>query len=84
MVTVVEPGTQGEVVAGTQGTGVSTPMAAAVALITAGLVGDLQSPNETMLTWGAKSSVVAASLWSMVTACPGRICRGEGVVPIEH
>ena len=60
--TVAEPGIQGEVVTGTQGTGVKTPIAAAVAEITAGLEGDLQSPKDTMFTIGAKSSVVAASL----------------------
>lgn len=50
--TVGAPGTQGETVAGMQGIGVSTPMAAAVAAATIGLAGDMHIPNGMMLTSG--------------------------------
>lgn len=57
--TVGAPTIHGAGVAGTQGTGVGTPMAAAVADIKAGLVGDMHIPNVGMLTMG---------LWSMIFA----------------
>lgn len=50
MVTVGAPGFHGLVVAGTQGIGVSTPSAAAVALATVGLEGERHRPNVGMLT----------------------------------
>lgn len=50
--TVGAPGTQGETVAGIQGMGVNTPMAAAVAAATIGLAGDMHMPNGMMFTIG--------------------------------
>ena len=59
-VTVGAPGVHGEPVIGTQGMGVSTPNAAAVAAATVGLDGDWQSPKEGMCTMGITSKMVAA------------------------
>src|SRR5262245_5499793 len=58
--TVGLPGAQGPVGTGTQGAGVNTPRAAAVAATTAGLVGALHIPKGGMLATGAQSSTVAA------------------------
>lgn len=52
IITVGEPGIHGAGIAGTQGIGVKTPAAAVVAVITAGLVGELHIPNGGMLTMG--------------------------------
>lgn len=51
--TVGEPGAHGAAVTGTQGIGVSTPIAAAVAAATCGLAGQLHIPNGMTLTIGA-------------------------------
>lgn len=51
--TVGEPGTQGELVAGTQGAGVNTPRAADVAAATAGLAIDKHIPNVGIFIIGA-------------------------------
>jgi hypothetical protein len=50
--TVGAPGTHGETVAGIQGIGVRTPIAAAVAAATIGLAGDMHIPNGIMFTNG--------------------------------
>ena len=50
--TLGAPGTQGEVVAGMQGMGVRTPIAAAVAAATIGFAGDMHMPNGMMFTSG--------------------------------
>jgi hypothetical protein len=52
MSTVGDPGTQGAVVTGTQGIGVKTPKAAAVAAATEGLAGELHIPKGMMFTMG--------------------------------
>lgn len=52
IITVAEPGTHGAVMTGTQGIGVNTPDAAAVAVMTVGFVGALHMPNGIMLTIG--------------------------------
>lgn len=50
--TLGTPGAHGAGVTGTQGIGVSTPDAAAVAVATAGLEGVMHMPNDMMLTIG--------------------------------
>jgi hypothetical protein len=50
--TVGAPATQGAGVAGTQGIGVNTPIAAAVAAATVGLAGDMHIPNGRMFVSG--------------------------------
>jgi len=83
-VMVGAPGTHGPVVAGTQGIGVRTPNAAAVADATVGFAGDLHTPNEGMLVIGAKSIVVAAGFLSIITIWPGRTVSGTGAAPMLH
>lgn len=51
-ITLGEPGVHGAIVIGTQGIGVSTPAAAAVAAATCGFAGDLHTPNGLMFTIG--------------------------------
>lgn len=60
--TVGEPGDQGEVVTGMHGCGVSTPSAADVAAATCGFDSVVHIPKGMMLTFGAKSWMVAA-IW---------------------
>jgi hypothetical protein len=50
--TVGDPGTQGAVVAGIQGIGVSTPRAAVVAAATVGFAKDEHMPNGIILAMG--------------------------------
>lgn len=59
--TTVAGGAQGAAVAGTHGAGVNTPEAALVAVITAGLDGELHIPNDLMFTSGTKSLIAAKS-----------------------
>ena len=58
--TVGAPVIHGAGVAGTQGTGVGTPIAALVAATNAGLVGDMHIPKVGMLTMGLLSIMLAA------------------------
>ena len=84
--TLVAPGVQGDVVTGTQGMGVSTPIAAAVAEATVGLAGLEHMPNVGMLTIGANAWMFAAGV-SQVTGVPvGTTVRGTGTggIAIEH
>ncbi len=84
MVTLTEPGVQGAEVMGTHGWGVSTPMAAAVAAATCGLLGDMHMPNDAMLTIGTMSWMLAAGLESPSTMFTGRTERLPGAFPIEQ
>lgn len=58
--TVGAPAAQGAGVLGTQGIGVSTPMAADVAAATVGFARLLQTPKGMMLTIGMRSMMFAA------------------------
>jgi len=60
--TVGDPGAHGAGVTGTQGIGVNTPIAAAVADATAGLDGVVHIPNGIMLTVGTLSMMFAAGM----------------------
>jgi len=80
-VTAGEPGTQGDTVAGTQGCGVNTPLASAVAAMTCGLVGLLQIPNGLMLAIGAKSMMVAADTLPPCTGLAGDAASEDGDAP---
>jgi len=57
---LVAPGVHGADVAGTQGMGVSTPEAAAVAAATAGLLGLVHIPKDMILVSGIVSRILAA------------------------
>ncbi|CDI02003.1 conserved hypothetical protein [Candidatus Competibacter denitrificans Run_A_D11] len=59
-ITVGEPTIHGAGVKGVQGTGVGTPIAAAVAETNAGLVGEKHMPKGMMLTIGLLSMILAA------------------------
>jgi D-serine deaminase-like pyridoxal phosphate-dependent protein len=81
---VGEPGVQGATVLGMQGMGVSTRSAAAVAVATTGLAGDMHMPKGLMLTMGWKSMTFAATClphWARLT---GRTCSTEGAAPMVH
>jgi len=65
-VTVGEPGTQGAVT-GTQGVGVSTPLAAAVAEAVVGFASEEHLPNGSILFMGIESRIFAAVILSAVT-----------------
>jgi hypothetical protein len=79
------PGTQGAGITGTQGIGVNTPPAAAVAVITVGFAGDLHIPKGGILAIGAKSIIVAAGFPSIMVGVPlGITIRELGVIPKEH
>jgi hypothetical protein len=79
--TVGAPGTHGVLVAGTQGMGVSTPNAAAVAAATAGLASELQTPKGVMFTMGTWSMMLAAGGPSHITLFLGRTTSGAGAAP---
>jgi hypothetical protein len=79
---VTDPGVHGEAVAGTQGWGVRTPRAAAVAAATCGFAGLIHIPKVGMFVPGAKSMMVQAG--AVATTGPGAALITDGVVPIEH
>lgn len=81
--TVGEPGAQGAAVAGTQGIGVKTPSAAAVAAATIGFAGQLHMPNGMTLTMGALSIIVAAGAPD-ITHDVGSTFKDEGATPKLH
>jgi hypothetical protein len=62
MITIGLPGTHGAAVLGTQGMGVSTPSAAAVAEATVGFASEVHIANGGMFTIGALSMMVAAGV----------------------
>lgn len=82
--TVGAPTTQGAAVAGTQGIGVSTPIAAAVADATVGFAGDEHMPKGSMLTSGAWSMIVAAGIIVVVVRFVGSTARELGAAPKLH
>lgn len=81
IMTVGAPGTQGAEVAGTQGIGVSTPSAAAVAAATVGLDGELHIPNGMMFTSGMWSMMLAAGGPSHSTLFFGSTTNVDGATP---
>ncbi len=80
---VGEPTIQGAVVTGTQGIGVRTPSAAAVAAATVGLEGDMHIPNGGMLTIGLLSMMFAAGVVAS-TLLVGRTTSVDGAAPKLH
>lgn len=73
--TVGDPGIQGAGVAGTHGTGVGVPIAAAVADTKAGLVGDMHIPKDGMFTMGLLSMILAAGWLPVITRFCGSTMR---------
>jgi hypothetical protein len=78
------PGAQGIPVAGTQGCGVNTPEAAAVAEITAGLLGELHMPNGIMFTMGAVCTIVAVGTIGCGAPGTGVATKVDGAAPKVH
>ena len=76
-----KPGIHGDTMAGMQGIGVKTPMAAAVAAITSGLVGAEHMPKEGMLTKGTKSVMFAFGRPDSKTVLTGSTDSGPGAIP---
>ncbi|GAB0114828.1 hypothetical protein AcidC75_23520 [Acidisoma sp. C75] len=62
MVVLFAPGAHGPTIAGRQGIGVCTPMAAAVAVITVGLMLELHIPKVGIFTSGAFIMIVATGM----------------------
>jgi hypothetical protein len=83
-ITVGAPGTQGATVAGMQGIGVSTPIAAAVAAATIGLAGDMHIPNGMMFTRGMLSMMLASGTSLVKTMFVGRTTSELGAMPKLH
>src|SRR5690349_2886173 len=75
------PGIQGEVAMGTQGIGVSTPRAAAVAAATVGLAIEVQAPNGGTLATGAKAEMLAEGTAGVTIEPVGRTTRLAGATP---
>ena len=78
------PGIQGVVIAGRQGAGVKTPIAAEVAAMTAGLVGAEHMPNELILVKGTKSPMFACCKPPTILVRDGLTTKGQGVSPKVH
>jgi hypothetical protein len=83
-ITVGEPGTQGAVVTGMQGIGVSTPNAAAVAVATIGLAIEVHIPKGGMLTMGMLSITVTACIPCTKLMVVGRGITTDGATPKLH
>ncbi|KVB60050.1 hypothetical protein WI61_08120 [Burkholderia cepacia] len=79
--TVGAPGTQGAATAGTQGIGVSTPIAAAVAAATVGFAGELHMANVGMFASGLEFIMVAAGRPSTMTLAVGSTTSVAGAAP---
>jgi hypothetical protein len=82
--TVDAPGVHGAGVAGMQGIGVSTPRAAAVAAVTAGLAMEEHVPNDETFSSGTLSIMVAAGAPPAITRRRGRTCNVAGTEPKLH
>lgn len=78
------PGDQGATVAGTQGIGVNTPNAAAVAAATSGFEGDEHIPKVGMFTIGLLSIILAAGILLVITLLAGNTTNGAGATPNEQ
>jgi len=78
------PGIHGAVTAGMQGMGVSTPMAAAVAEATVGLLRVLHMPKGMMFTIGAKSMMLARGMLPINLVRDGRTMSDDGARPKVH
>lgn len=78
------PGAHGATMTGTQGMGVSTPIAAAVAEATVGFASDVHMPNGIMLANGTKSMMVALGLFWIMGLNGTVTISVEGICPNVH
>src|SRR3954468_3381267 len=81
MSVVGEPGTHGAGTTGVHAPGVSTPSAAAVCAAVIGLARLVHIPNDPMLRNGLLSMIVAAGLFSIITAFVGKTLNVPGLRP---
>lgn len=84
IITVGEPGAQGAEVTGTQGIGVSTPCAAAVAAETVGFAIEEHMPKGRIFFMGTLSMMVAAGRLPTMTLFSGVTTKVDGAAPNEH
>ena len=77
-------GAQGAVITGTQGIGVSTPQAAAVAEATVGLAIDVHMPKGSMLDMGAMSMMFAISIFPHLGRKGTVTISDDGAIPKLH
>ena len=82
--TCAEPGTQGDVVMGIHGIGVSTPSAADVAAATVGFEIEVHMPKGGMFTIGLKSMMLPAGGPPANTALVGNTINELGATPKLH
>lgn len=82
---VGEPGIHGAAMAGTQGIGVSTPIAAAVAAATVGLARELHMPKGSMFTMGLLSITFAIAMEvEIAVVLDGSTINVDGADPKVH
>jgi hypothetical protein len=84
IITVDAPGAHGAGVKGTQGMGVSTPIAAAVAAATCGFDGLWHIPKGMMFFIGMLSKMFAAGTGLEFTSFSGVTTSELGDMPMEH
>jgi hypothetical protein len=82
--TVGDPGAQGAGVFGTQGIGVKTPQAAAVADATVGFARELHIPKGIMLVMGMLSMILASGTAWVMTLFLGITTSELGAMPKLH
>lgn len=78
------PGTHGATITGTQGIGVSVPIAAAVADATVGLDMDWHIPKGIMLTMGFMSEMLAIGLFCTKGRVGSGTMKVDGAIPKLH
>lgn len=83
IITVAEPGVHGAGITGTQGIGVNTPSAAAVAAATVGFASDWHIPKGSMLTIGLLSMMLASGTF-VITWLTGNTTSELGATPKLH
>jgi hypothetical protein len=82
--TVAEPGTHGAGVTGTQGIGVNTPNAPAVAAATVGFASEVHIPKGIILTNGILSIIFAAGTLLVIVVLVGNTTKELGATPKLH
>lgn len=82
--TVGFPGAHGVVVAGIQGIGVKTPIAAEVAAATVGFAIEVHTPKGRIFTMGLWSMIFAAGIGPVITLFIGKTIKLDGAAPKEH
>ena len=78
------PGVHGATVTGTQGMGVSTPIAAEVAAATSGLASEEHIANGGIFTMGLLSKMLATGTLLVITLFTGKTIKEDGAAPNEQ